>query len=404
MKGIGFDAYRFSISWSRILPRGHPRGGVNPEGINYYNNLINELLANGIQPFVTLFHWDLPQTLEDEYGGFLSPKIADDFRDYAELCFKNFGDRVKHWITLNEPLTVADGGYATGKKAPGRCSNWLHHNCTGGDSSTEPYIVAHNQLLAHAAAVQVYRDKYQISQNGQIGITLSSAWILPLTNSSRDFSAAARAISFQYDWFMEPLKSGSYPADMVAYVGKRLPRFSKEESQMVKGSFDFIGVNYYTSKYAFDVPCKTENLSYTTDSCAQSTTERNGIPIGPKTGSDWLYVYPRGILDLLLYTKNKFNDLIIYITENGVGELNTDRIIVEDNYRIRYFNDHLSFLNKAIMKGVKVKGYFGWSLLDNFEWEDGYKVRFGMVYVDYKNGLKRDLKKSAKWFKKFLLS
>ncbi|KAJ9158699.1 hypothetical protein P3X46_024260 [Hevea brasiliensis] len=403
MKGLGFDAYRFSISWSRLLPRGHLSGGINTKGIHYYNNLINELLANGIQPFVTLFHWDLPQALEDEYGGLLSSKIVDDFRDYAELCFKTFGDRVKHWITWNEPLTVAGDAYATGKKAPGRCSDWLPYNCTGGDSSTEPYIVAHHQLLAHAAAVQVYKDKYQMSQMGQIGITLSCQWILPLTNSSRDFSAASRAIAFQYDWFMEPLKSGTYPADMVARVGKRLPKFSKEESLMVKGSFDFIGLNYYTSKYGFDVPCKTEYLSYTTDSCAQSTTERNGIPIGPATGSDWLYVYPRGILDLLLYTKNKFNDPIIYITENGVSELDTDWIIVEDDYRIRYFNDHLSFVQKAIKSGVKIKGYFGWSLLDNFEWEDGYEIRFGMVYVDYKNGLKRYLKKSAKWFKKFLL-
>ncbi|KAF2303097.1 hypothetical protein GH714_013770 [Hevea brasiliensis] len=273
MKGLGFDAYRFSISWSRLFPRGHLSGGINTKGIHYYNNLINELLANGMI-FVIMRSYAL------------KPLVIE-----------------KHWITLNEPLTVADDAYATGKKAPGRCSDWLPYNCTGGDSSTEPYIVAHHQLLAHAAAVQVYKDKYQMSQMGQIGITLNCQWILPLTNSSRDFSAASRAISFQYDWFMEPLKSGTYPADMVAHVGKRLPNFSKEESLMVKGSFDFIGLNYYTSKYGFDVPCKTEYLSYTTDSCAQSTAERNGIPIGPATGSDWLYVYPRGILDLLLYTK-----------------------------------------------------------------------------------------------------
>ncbi|XP_058006869.1 beta-glucosidase 12 [Hevea brasiliensis] len=404
MKSLGFDAYRFSISWSRLLPRGHLSGGVNPKAINYYSRLINELLANGIQPFVTLFHWDLPQVLEDEYGGLLSSKIVDDFRDYAELCFSNFGDRVKHWITLNEPLTVVVDGYATGIKAPGRCSEWLPFNCTGGDSSTEPYIAAHNQLLAHAAAVKVYRDKYQMSQRGQIGITINCAWVLPMADSSIDFSAAARAISFQYDWFMEPLNSGSYPADMVAYVGKRLPQFSEEESLMVKGSFDFIGLNYYTAKYAADVPCQTENLSYTTDFCALCAPDRNGIPIGPKSGSDWLYVYPRGIQDVLLYTKNKFNDPVIYITENGVSDIDTDTVGLEDNSRVDYFNDHLSFIQKAIMKGVKVKGYFGWSLLDNFEWDDGYEVRFGMVYVDYKDGLKRYLKKSAMWFKEFLHS
>ncbi|RVX13055.1 Cyanogenic beta-glucosidase [Vitis vinifera] len=162
MKGMSLDAYRFSISWSRILPNGKLSGGVSKEGIAYYNNLINELLANGLQPFITLFHWDLPQALEDEYGGFLSPLIVDDFQDYAEHCFKEFGDRVKHWITLNEPWSYSNGGYVTGNLAPGRCSEWQKLNCTGGDSGTEPYLASHYQLLAHAAAVQFYKKKYQV--------------------------------------------------------------------------------------------------------------------------------------------------------------------------------------------------------------------------------------------------
>ncbi|GKU94134.1 hypothetical protein SLEP1_g7662 [Rubroshorea leprosula] len=162
MKEIGLDAYRFSISWSRVLPNGKLSGGINKEGIKYYNNLVNELLANGrIQPFVTIFHWDVSQALEDEYGGFLSPKIADDFRDYAEVCFREFGDRVKHWITLNEPFSFSYGGYATGSLALGRCSNWQKLNCTGGDSRTEPYLVSHHQLLAHAASINLYMLKYQ---------------------------------------------------------------------------------------------------------------------------------------------------------------------------------------------------------------------------------------------------
>ncbi|CAJ1952333.1 unnamed protein product [Sphenostylis stenocarpa] len=171
MKDMNLDAYRFSISWSRILPKGKVKGGVNKEGINYYNNLINELLAKGLQPFVTIFHWDLPQSLEDEYGGFLSPNIVKDFQDYAELCFKEFGDRVKYWLTLNEPWTFSKHGYAEGATAPGRCSPWQNLNCTGGDSATEPYIVAHNQLLAHAAAVNIYRTKYQVfgsTDNGRL--------------------------------------------------------------------------------------------------------------------------------------------------------------------------------------------------------------------------------------------
>ncbi|KAM3734148.1 hypothetical protein ACB098_11G192100 [Castanea mollissima] len=380
MKYIGFDAYRFSISWSRLLPCGNISGGVNREGIKYYNNLIDELLSHGLKPFVTLFHWDLPQALEDTYGGFLNSQIENDFRDYAELCYKEFGDRVKHWITLNEPLTFAALGYGNGAFAP----------------------VAHHQLLAHAAAVKVYRHKYQKSQKGQIGITLNSPWVLPYSQSNAEIDAASRALAFAYDWFMEPLNSGHYPAEMVAHVHERLPQFSREQSSMVKGSFDFIGINYYSTNYAKDVPCENQQPSYFKDSCINNTDERNGIPIGPKGASDWINIYPQGIQDLLLYTKNKYNNPIIYITENGVSEFNNGSISLEDNSRIDYHSSHLSFVRSAIMNGVNVKGYFAWSLLDNFEWADGYTIRFGLVYVDYKDRLKRYPKNSAKWFKKIL--
>nr|POE81598.1 beta-glucosidase 13 [Quercus suber] len=300
----------------------------NPADDSYYH----------YKPFATLFHWDLPQALEDAYGGFLNPQIENDFRDYAELCYKEFGDRVKHWISLNEPLTFAALGYGNGAFAPGRFSKSLFSNCNNGDSATEPYLVAHHQLLAHAAAVEVYRHKYQKSQKGQIGITLNSPWVLPY-QSNADTDAASRALAFAYDWFMEPLNSGHYPAEMVAHVHERLPQFSREQSSMVKGSFDFID-------------------------------ERNGIPIGPKWSSDWINIYPQGIQDLLLYTKNKYNNPIIYITENGVSEFNNGSISLEDYSRIDYHTSHLSFVRSAIMNGVNVKGYFAWSLLDNFEWAD----------------------------------
>ncbi|XP_014491497.2 beta-glucosidase 12-like [Vigna radiata var. radiata] len=402
MKDIGFDAYRFSISWSRILPGGRLKGGTNREGITYYNNLINELLSNGLQPFVTLFHWDLPQALEDEYGGFLSPNIVKDFADYAEVCFREFGDRVKHWITLNEPVTFTTQGYGNGLFAPGRCSKWLPFNCSEGDSSTEPYLVTHHQILAHAATVKVYRDKYQISQKGQIGITLNSPWIMPLSQSKEDINAAFRAIVFLYDWFMEPLNSGSYPVEMVNNIGERLPKFSMEQSLMAKGSFDFLGLNYYTAAYAANVPCTRENQTMFTDSCVLLTSTRHGVRIGPQAASNWLYIYPRGIQDLLLYTKEKFNNPVIYITENGVDEVNDNAKSLEDNMRIDYISNHLAYVQSAIENGVNVKGYFAWSLLDNFEWADGFSVRFGIIYVDFKDGLSRYPKKSAQWFKKFL--
>ncbi|XP_060668455.1 beta-glucosidase 12-like [Ziziphus jujuba] len=409
MKEMNLDAYRFSISWSRLLPNGKLSGGVNKEGIEYYNNLIDELLAKGLKPFVTLFHWDLPQTLEDEYGGFLSPDIVDDFRDYAEVCFGEFGDRVKHWITLNEPWSYSNGGYSVGTLAPFRCSEWQKLNCTGGDSGTEPYLATHYQLLAHAAAVKLYKDKFQASQKGVIGITLLSYWMVPFSDAKHNKNAALRALDFMYGWYMDPLTNGEYPHSMQSLVGNRLPKFTKQESDLVKGSFDFLGLNYYTSNYAHYSPHPNNGGgrgSYTTDALANQTTDRNGIPIGAKSASDWLYIYPRGFYDLLMYTKTKYNNPLIYITENGMDEHNDPTLSLEqaliDNQRIDFYHRHLYHLHKAIKDGVNVKGYFAWSLLDNFEWGMGYTVRFGINYVDYKDRLKRYPKSSAHWFKAFL--
>ncbi|XP_062017442.1 beta-glucosidase 12-like isoform X3 [Rosa rugosa] len=375
MKNMELDAYRFSISWSRLLPNGKLTGGVNKEGVKYYNNLINELLRNGLKPFVTLFHWDLPQTLEDEYGGFLSPLIVNHFRDYAELCYKEFGDR--------------------------------ELNCTGGNSGTEPYLVAHNQLLAHTAAVTLYKQKYQSSQKGLIGITLVSNWFVPVSEAEHHKNAALRALDYMFGWFMDPLTNGDYPHSMRSLVGNRLPKFTKEQSKLLIGSFDFLGLNYYTANYAADAPhYNSVNASYLTDAHATLSYVLNGFPIGPKAASDWLYVYPRGIRDLLLYTKTKYNDPLIYVTENGIDEFNDPKLTLEvslnDTQRVDYYYRHLYYLQRAIKDGVNVKGYFAWSLLDNFEWNSGYTVRFGINYVDYKNGQNRHPKLSAHWFKRFL--
>ncbi|XP_015966064.1 cyanogenic beta-glucosidase isoform X1 [Arachis duranensis] len=407
MKDMNMDAYRFSISWSRILPKGRLSGGVNKEGINYYNNLINELLAKDIQPFVTIFHWDLPQALEDEYGGFLSPKIVNDFQDYAEVCFKEFGDRVKHWITFNEPWSYSNHGYAKGSYAPGRCSAWQNLSCTGGDSGTEPYIVTHHQLLAHAVAVNVYKTKYQASQKGLIGIALNCYWMVPLHDTELDKLAAQRALDFMLGWFMEPMTKGDYPSSMRSLVGSRLPKFSSYQSWLLRGSFDFIGLNYYTSYYAADAPeLSKAKPSFLTDSLIALTNEYNGIPIGPKGASDWLSVYPEGIRNLLFYFKSNYNNPLIYITENGIDELNDPTLPLEealaDKTRIDYYSIHLQYIQTAIKGGVNVKGYFAWSLIDNFEWDHGYTVRFGIYFVDYENGLKRHPKKSAIWFKNLL--
>ncbi|KAI8526352.1 hypothetical protein RHMOL_Rhmol13G0300700 [Rhododendron molle] len=407
MKKMGLEAFRFSISWSRVVPC--------------------------ITPFVTLFHWDVPQALEDAYGGFLSKKIVDDFCDYVDLCFWEFGDRVKHWITLNEPWWFSNGGYVTGASAPGRGttavtppkysaedSTWSfqhpHRSCTStpsepfdnGNPATEPYKVAHNLLLAHAAAVDLYRKNYQACQKGKIGITNAVHWMEPYSDSKADIDAAERALDFMFGWFMDPVVNGRYPQSMRKFVGNRLPEFSPTESERLKGSYDFIGVNYYTARYAADASnSNVEKLSYTTDPKVKYTTVRNGVPIGPQASNGWIYVYPKGIYEVMMYTKKKYKNPVIYITENGLGEESSlkNRFTEArvDEMRTNYLIDHLRCLREAIDDGAKVKGYFVWSLFDSFEWASGYTIRFGMIYIEYRDGkFTRYPKGSAKWYMNFL--
>ncbi|XP_042489592.1 beta-glucosidase 12-like isoform X2 [Macadamia integrifolia] len=245
------------------------------------------------------------------------------------------------------------------------------------------------------------------SQKGKIGITVVSHWMVPYSKEVSNYVAAQRALDFMFGWFMQPLTYGRYPKSMRSLLGNRLPEFVKEQSAMVKGSFDFLGLNYYTANYAANsLYSNSVNQSYFTDFHTNLMGVRNGVPIGPKSGSDWLYMYPQGIWELLLLTKKRFNNPLIYITENGMSEVNNGTLPLEealmDNMRVEYHRRHLIFIRKAIEEGVDVRGYFAWSLLDNFEWGEGYTVRFGINYVDYKNGLKRYPKHSAIWFKKFL--
>ncbi|KAG5253566.1 beta-glucosidase [Salix suchowensis] len=396
MKEMGMDAFRFSISWSRVLPHGRLRAGVNEEGIKFYNDLIDDLLQNGLQPYVTLFHWDTPQALEDKYGGFLSPNIINDFRDFVDLCFKNFGDRVKKWITLNEPWMFSVQGYDWGTMAPGRISvvvNDPHRSLNTG--ATEVYTVTHHLLLAHAAA---------------IGITLVSHWFEPYSNSEADQTATKRSLDFMLGWFMDPLTNGDYPRNMHDFVGGRLPKFTTEESEMLKGSYDFIGINYYTTYYAQNIDYYADyksTVGFMSDARANWTGERNGIPIGPQTGVKWLYIYPEGICKLLNYTKDHYRSPTIYVTENGVDDVNSNasslKEALDDPVREKSYKDHLENVLRSIKEhGVDVKGFFAWTLMDNFEWGSGYTVRFGLYYVDYKNNLKRYPKNSVNWFKQFL--
>ncbi|KMT08968.1 hypothetical protein BVRB_6g136810 [Beta vulgaris subsp. vulgaris] len=408
MKDLGVSAYRFSISWTRIFPNG--TGKINQAGVDHYNNLINALLANGIQPYVTMFHWDTPQALEDAYKSWLSPQIVNDFGAYAETLYQKFGDRVKHWITLNEPHTVAAQGYDIGIFAPGRCSILLHLFCRAGNSATEPYIVAHHLLLAHATAVNIYRTKYQRKQRGTIGAAFDVMWYEPATNTIEDIEAAQRAQDFQLGWFLDPLMFGDYPSSMRERVGDRLPKFSAAESSLLKGSLDFVGINHYTTYYARNN--KTNIIGFLlNDALADSGTitlpfGHDGKPIGERANAIWLYIVPRGMRELMNYIKHKYGNPIVFITENGMDDGNSIFKSLEDalkdEKRIRYFNGYLENLAAAIKEdGCNVKGYFAWSLLDNWEWAAGYTSRFGLYYVDYKNNQKRYPKNSVQWFKNF---
>ncbi|KAF3330105.1 beta-glucosidase 12-like protein [Carex littledalei] len=409
LKKMGMDAFRFSISWPRILPNGSLCGGINKEGINFYNNLINEILSNGMQPFVTVFHWDVPQAIEDKYLGFLSPLVIKDYVDYIDICFKEFGDRVKHWITFNEPVIFCSFGYASGTLAPGRCSPGEAGNCTAGNSGTEPYICGHNILLAHSAAVKLYKEQYQGTQKGKIGITLATHWFLPHSSSEADTIAATRSLDFMYGWFMNPLTYGDYPVSMTESLGIRLPKFTNEQSESLKRSYDFVGINYYTTYYTISNPAS--NLlhpSYNTDSMANRTGERNGIALPKPYKTSFINIYPPGLKDLMLYTKANYKNPVIYITENGVNELANNSLplkeALNDIIRLSYHRNHLLALRSAIKHGADVRGYFAWSFMDNFEWASGYTNRFGLYFVDYNNNLTRYPKKSAVWFSMFLKS
>lgn len=410
MKTMGMDAYRFSIAWSRLFPNGS--GEINQPGVDHYNSLINALLAEGIEPYITLYHWDLPQALHDKYTGWLNPQIIQDFAAYAEACFQKFGDRVKNWITFNEPHTFAIQGYDLGLQAPGRCSILSHLVCKTGNSSTEPYIVAHNVLLSHAVAANIYRNKYQPKQHGSIGISFDVIWFEPVTNSTEDIDATQRAQDFQLGWFLDPLMFGDYPRSMRRRVGNRLPTFSKSEAALVKGSFDFVGINHYTTFYAKN---NSTNIigsllnDAIADSGAITLPFMDGKVIGDKANSIWLYIVPHGIRSLMNYIKQKYGNPRVLITENGMDDANSPLIPIgnalKDTKRIKYHHDYLSNLLAAIKEdGCNVRGYFVWSLLDNWEWAAGFTSRFGLYFVDYKDNLKRYPKDSVKWFKNFLTS
>eukprot|EP00271_Cylindrocystis_brebissonii_P020461 TRINITY_DN678_c0_g1_i1.p1 TRINITY_DN678_c0_g1~~TRINITY_DN678_c0_g1_i1.p1 ORF type:complete len:541 (-),score=54.95 TRINITY_DN678_c0_g1_i1:605-2227(-) len=402
MKKLGFKHFRFSISWSRILPSGG--GRVNKKGLNFYNRFINALLKAGITPSVTLYHWDLPLALHERHGGWLNKKLVAYYVNYADIVFKSYGDRVKSWITFNEPQQAAVQGYGfNGAMAPGRYT----YDGKGGNSSTEPYIVAHNMILAHAAAVSLYRTKYKPTQRGTIGITLDSTMYFPLSNSAADKAAVQTALSFTLGWFADPILKGDYPAVMKAHVKGRLPSFTHKEKKAIKGTMDWFGLNSYTAVYVSPgyAPSPQSAYPWNDNWVSQSATSLTGMPIGISTGSSWLKVVPTATSGLITYIYQTYGSIPIHVTESGTSEQSYlgKAAILCDQHRIDFYVAYLANILKAIRAGANVQRYYAWSLLDNFEWARGYSERFGIVYVDFNDAARtRYPKQSAAWWKYFL--
>ena len=321
IKAMGLKSYRFSISWSRIMPTGQPP--VNAAGVAHYRALLDALQAADIVPLVTLYHWDLPQALEDLYGGWLSPQIEDDFVRYADTCFAAFGDRVKLWTTFNEPWTFCNFGYVTGTFAPGRCSD--RTRCAAGNSSTEGYIAAHNVLNAHAAAVARYRTVYQRANQGLIGMTLNQDWAAPLDpDNALDVQVAERRREFLMGWFADPIVFGDYPRSMREYVGARLPTFTAAQRVRLAGSLDYFALNHYTTKYFTSVLTRSGESSgdggggWGDDQRTnESKVDRFGRLIGPQAASPWLHVVPWGFYEALMWNTRRYRPAAILVTENG---------------------------------------------------------------------------------------
>ncbi|XP_022753969.1 beta-glucosidase 18-like [Durio zibethinus] len=359
---LGVKAYRFSISWARILPRGR-FGEVNPSGIKFYNKIIDSLLLKGIEPFVTIHHFDHPQELEDRYGSWLSPLMQEDFVLLAETCFKSFGDRVKYWTTINEVNQFAEMAYVRGVFPPAHCSAPFG-NCSVGNSDVEPFIVVHNMLLSHAKAVNLYREQFQQKQGGSIGLIAHSHMYEPLRDGESDRLAVNRALAFTLGWAIDPLVFGDYPPEMRQY---------------------HVSGDHFIRGFAY------------------TTGERDGILIGEPTGVERFYVVPRGIEKIVDYVSKRYNNMPIYVTENGYSPPRTEQVpdLLHDVNRIKFHEGYLAALARAIRNGADVRGYFVWSLMDNFEWTGGYSTTFGLYYID-RQTLKRTPKLSAKWYEDFI--
>jgi beta-glucosidase len=375
LRSFGANAYRFSVSWSRVMPRG--RGAVNPAGLDFYDRLVDTLLEHGIEPMVTLYHWDLPAALDD-LGGWLNPEIAGWFAEYAAVVFRRLDGRVKLWATLNEPQVTTDAGYVHGVHAPGHRSPF------------EAPIASHHLLRAHASAVKAYRAEGR----HRIGIVVNVEPKYPASDDPADRAAALRADAYMNRQYLDPIFLGCYPEELAEVFGEAWPCWPADDFGIITQPVDFVGVNYYTRNVTrFDpdawllraAPVRQNRATY--------------------TETDW-EVFPQGLTDALVGVKERYGNPPMYVTENGAAffdppSLDGDRLA--DPLRVDYLRKHLRAVHAAMERGADVRGYFVWSLLDNFEWSLGYSKRFGIVHVDFETQA-RTPKDSARFYAKVIAS
>jgi beta-glucosidase len=406
MAELGIQAYRFSIAWPRVQPLGS--GRLNQVGLDFYASLTEGLLEAGIQPFITLYHWDLPQALQDR-GGWVNRDTAHYFADYAEQMATRLGDRCSHWITINEPWVAAHLGHELGRHAPGR------------RSITAALQAGHHLLLGHGLALERLRST---QPSARVGITLNLVPVQPMTDRDADHAATDRADEYYNKWYLEPLFRGSYPSDTwqayamaeeVADEGDALllasmpvvrgqigpprdeapgvvPVVEEPDLQVISRPIDFLGVNYYYRQliHAGD---QHELLGFSFAATPDAASAEG------RTAMGW-EVYAAGLAEILERVHTDYGPTAIYVTENGAAfaDAADDEGFVVDDRRVEYLRSHVASLGDAVAAGVPVRGYFAWSLLDNFEWDQGYSMRFGLVRVDYENG-RRIPKASALWYR-----
>jgi beta-glucosidase len=369
MRDLGLTAYRFSIAWKRVLPEG--RGRVNAAGLGFYDRLVDALLAAGLQPSITLYHWDLPAALDDR-GGWLNPDVAEWFADYARAVYRRLDDRVQMWSTLNEPWVVTDAGYLHGALAPG------HRNLF------EAPIATHNLLRAHASAVQAYRAEGK----HRIGIVVNLEPKYPASDSEADLAATRRADAYMNRQYLDPVFLGRYPDELREIFGAAWPEHPASDLVHIRQPIDFLGINYYTRSV-------TKNDPAALPVCAARVLQ----PRHAYTETHW-EVYPPGLTDTLTWVTDRYGRVPLYITENGAAFYDPPQPVdgrIDDPMRVSYYRTHLRAAYDALCRGVDLRGYFAWSLLDNYEWSLGYSKRFGIVHVDYETQ-QRTPKESARFY------